>query len=110
MTDRKRTKEQERRYIELMIQADQNEREFRDLMLKRRQVPGDWHRLHETAPCVPRKRSLTIRLDEDMIRFFRGLGRGYQARMNGVLRAYMLAVLSKEIEGPGDRDWKGDAV
>lgn len=28
-------------------------------------------------------------------------------RMNGVLRAYMLAILSKSIEQPGDRDWRG---
>lgn len=38
---------------------------------------------------------------------YRALGRGYQARMNGVLRAYMLAILSKSIEQPGDRDWWG---
>jgi hypothetical protein len=27
-----------------------------------------------------------------------------------VLRAYMLAVRCKEIEGPYDRDWKGDPI
>ena len=35
---------------------------------------------------------------------------GYQARMNAVLRPYMLATPSKEIEKEGRRDWKGDPV
>jgi hypothetical protein len=30
--------------------------------------------------------------------------------MNAVLRAYMLAVISKEIERRGDRDWKGELI
>jgi len=30
--------------------------------------------------------------------------------MNAVLRAYMHAVISKEIERRGDRDWKGDLI
>jgi len=51
-----------------------------------------------------------VTLDADMVAWFRGLGRGYQPRMNAVLRAYMHAVLSKEIERPGDRDWKGEMI
>ncbi|MFM7008553.1 MAG: BrnA antitoxin family protein [Betaproteobacteria bacterium] len=39
----------------------------------------------------PRKASLTIRLDEDVLAYFRGTGAGYQTRINAVLRAWVKA-------------------
>lgn len=39
----------------------------------------------------PRKASVTIRLDEDVLAFFRGTGAGYQTRINAVLRAFVKA-------------------
>ena len=44
------------------------------------------------------------------MKWFQGMGHGYQARMNAVLRTYMLALLSKEILGRGDKDWKHDEI
>ena len=35
------------------------------------------------------KRQLTLRLDSDVIDWFRSQGGGYQTRMNALLRAYM---------------------
>jgi uncharacterized protein (DUF4415 family) len=35
------------------------------------------------------KRQLTLRLDSDVIEWFRAQGGGYQTRMNALLRAYM---------------------
>jgi uncharacterized protein (DUF4415 family) len=35
------------------------------------------------------KSQLTLRLDKDVIAFFKHQGKGYQTRMNAVLRAYM---------------------
>ncbi len=38
-------------------------------------------------PCVPGpKRQLTVRLDKDVIDWFRAQGRGYQTRIKAVLR------------------------
>jgi uncharacterized protein (DUF4415 family) len=37
---------------------------------------------------VPRKTQLTVRLDEDVLDWFRKLGKGYQTQINAVLRAY----------------------
>jgi uncharacterized protein (DUF4415 family) len=37
------------------------------------------------------KKQVTIRLDEDVLRWFRAQGRGYQTRINALLRAYMEA-------------------
>ena len=41
---------------------------------------------------MPRtKRAVSIRLDQDVLAWFKEQGRGYQTRMNAVLRAYMQA-------------------
>ena len=37
------------------------------------------------------KKQITLRLDPDVIDFFKAGGPGYQTRMNAVLRSYMLA-------------------
>jgi uncharacterized protein (DUF4415 family) len=39
----------------------------------------------------PGKAALSIRLDEDVVAFFRDGGPGYQTRINAVLRAYVEA-------------------
>jgi uncharacterized protein (DUF4415 family) len=38
-----------------------------------------------------KKASLTLRLDHDVVTWFRSTGRGYQTKMNAVLRSYMRA-------------------
>lgn len=40
---------------------------------------------------VPRKTQLTLRLDRDVLAWFKAQGRGYQTRINALLRAYMEA-------------------
>ncbi|MBC7311001.1 MAG: BrnA antitoxin family protein [Rhizobium sp.] len=35
------------------------------------------------------KRQITIRIDADVLDWFRGQGKGYQTHMNAVLKAYM---------------------
>ncbi|MDQ3516687.1 MAG: BrnA antitoxin family protein [Gemmatimonadota bacterium] len=35
------------------------------------------------------KRAISLRVDEDVLEWFRGLGPRYQTRMNAVLRSYM---------------------
>lgn len=38
---------------------------------------------------VSRKSQLTLRLDSDVLTWFKSQGRGYQTRINTLLRAYM---------------------
>ena len=38
-----------------------------------------------------RKQQVTLRIDSDVLTWFRGQGRGYQTRINALLRAYMEA-------------------
>jgi uncharacterized protein (DUF4415 family) len=38
-----------------------------------------------------RKAQITLRIDTDVLEWFRGRGAGYQSRINAVLRAYKQA-------------------
>lgn len=39
-----------------------------------------------------KKRSVTIRLDEDVVEWFKGRGKGYQSAINAVLAEYVRAM------------------
>lgn len=47
----------------------------------------DWSKAVVVVP--PRKKAISIRLDEDVLDFFKRGGSGYQRRMNAVLRSYV---------------------
>jgi len=47
----------------------------------------DWDDAVLVVP--PRKQAISIRLDEDVLDFFKHEGAGYQRRINAVLRSYM---------------------
>ena len=57
--------------------------------------PKGWADVDDDNPTRPRKVSVTLRLDQDMAKWFWRQGEGYQSRMNAVLRAYMLAKAAK---------------
>jgi uncharacterized protein (DUF4415 family) len=40
---------------------------------------------------VPTKRQITLRVDSDVLDWFRSQGQGYQTQINALLRAYMEA-------------------
>lgn len=42
-------------------------------------------------PCIEQKTQITLRIDSDVIEFFRHTGKRYQTKINAVLRAYMEA-------------------
>ena len=49
---------------------------------------ADWFRRARLVEPKPKK-AVSIRLDEDVLSWFKAQGRGYQTRMNAVLRAYV---------------------
>ena len=51
-------------------------------------IPEDWY-LNAVAVYPEPKKLLSLRLDTDIIAWFRQQGPRYQTRMNAVLRAYM---------------------
>lgn len=42
-----------------------------------------------TVPWPPTKKQITIRLDEDLLGWLKAQGKGYQTRINHILRAVM---------------------
>ncbi len=72
-------------------------------------LPSAWRSI-EDEPPPPHRARVTLRLDTDMVKFYRAMGPGDQSRINAILRAYILARLAKVIEGPLDQDWLGRPV
>ena len=50
--------------------------------------PRDWY-MSAKALLPPAKTALSIRLDEDVVDWFKRQGPGYQTKMNAVLRAFV---------------------
>ncbi len=47
----------------------------------------DWSAAVKGLP--PRKEHINMRIDADVLNWFKGTGKGYQTRMNNVLRAFV---------------------
>ena len=52
------------------------------------EIPRNWHEAAVAVMPVP-KRLLSLRLDTDVVDWFRQQGPGYQTRINAVLRAFV---------------------
>ena len=51
--------------------------------------PGFWD--NATVLLPETKQQITLRLDPEVVRYFKGTGKGYQSRMGAVLRSYVEA-------------------
>ncbi len=49
----------------------------------------DWNWGEAVLVIPPKKKAISIRVDEDVLDYFKQEGAGYQRRMNAVLRSYM---------------------
>ena len=49
----------------------------------------DWNWSEAILVIPPKKKAISIRVDEDVLDYFKKEGAGYQRRMNAVLRSYM---------------------
>lgn len=45
--------------------------------------------LRRNFVVIPRKKQLTLRIDSDVVEWYKKQGRGYQTKINALLRAYM---------------------
>jgi uncharacterized protein (DUF4415 family) len=64
--------------IEASIANDPDWQEFKNI---------DWSKAVLVIP--PKKKAISIRVDEDVLDYFKKEGAGYQRRINAVLRSYM---------------------
>jgi len=56
----------------------------------------DWNWGEAVLVIPPKKKAISIRVDEDVLDYFKHEGAGYQRRMNAVLRSYMQQKKSKK--------------
>ena len=61
-------------------------------------IPAEWTAIAQKRP-EPGKTKITIRVEADVLKFFRLMGVNYQCRMNEVLRAFMHARLAEVVPG-----------
>lgn len=115
MAERKRSRAEERAYAELQdtlheLNAIRLEMTAAYERLKFDNMPVEWAGIEDTVPVRRKRVRITALYDEDVARFFRGMGQGYQARMNAVLRAYMLAIVSRALKSKRHEDWMGREI
>ncbi|MEM8824353.1 MAG: BrnA antitoxin family protein [Pseudomonadota bacterium] len=60
-------------------------------------LPAEWREIWEARSA--KKERVTLRVDADVVRFFKSMGDGYGPRMNAVLRSFMQARLAGLIDG-----------
>jgi hypothetical protein len=87
-------------FCDLMAQI---EWDLHEHLLESGRVPRGWHQIAR-ARGAREKLRLTIRVEEDVVKFFRSFGKGYQQRMNDVLAAWMHGRLAAVIDGPDAAD------
>lgn len=58
----------------------------------------EWFQKAKLVVPTAEKKRITIRLDEDIVEYFKREGKGYQSRINAVLKAYVLAQQMEETE------------
>jgi uncharacterized protein (DUF4415 family) len=76
-------------------QAWEKLKEMRDEDIDFSDIPNQagttgWRRVSDLVPSE-NKEQITLRLDADVLAFFRSTGRRYQSRINAALREYMRA-------------------
>jgi len=108
--ERRRNLAQERAYAAYMAELERQKRWLDDFKLQQSLVPPEWSRIEAEVPVRPHRTKITVDLDEEVAKWFRRMGHGYQRRINAVLRTYMLALISKEILSDGDRNREGREI
>ena len=84
-TDWKRIRKLTDAEIDAASKSDKDWTEFKNV---------DWSKADLVIP--PKKKAISIRVDEDVLKFFKRNGDGYQRRINAVLRSFMQSSRKKE--------------
>ncbi|SIT04565.1 BrnA antitoxin family protein [Paracoccus saliphilus] len=82
-----------------MLEWDLHQRLMTEL-----RIPAEWHQIAREKG-LPGKTRVTLRLDEDIVRFFRSMGTNWQSKVNQVLSVWMHARLAGLINGGETMDY-----
>ncbi|RII37987.1 hypothetical protein DL237_15060 [Pseudooceanicola sediminis] len=70
-----------------------------DLDRVRDRVPDAWHTLEQDLDVHEKKVKLTLYLDASVAKFYRGMGSGYQARINRLLGTWAQMKIAEVLRG-----------
>lgn len=73
-------------------------------VLRQMRIPEEWHQIAQKKPGQ-RKTRVTLRLDADLVTFFRSMGPDWQVRVNQLMSVWMHARLAGLIEGGETMDY-----
>ncbi len=110
MAGRAKTKEEEMAHAEFLTLIRKDIRDADRLLEQIEIVPIEWWSMEQRYPPNREKERVTIRIDKDVLDYFRLHGRGYQGKINEVLRTYVLARIAKVVTAPGETDVDGDLL
>lgn len=115
MAERKLTKAEERANAELHdilyeLETVRFDMRMQFEKMKFEHIPNEWNVVEDAAKCRRKKVRIHAAYDEDVAKFFKGMGHGYQARMNLVLRTYMLGIKSRQLQSRKNQDWMGNEI
>ncbi|MEM9321038.1 MAG: BrnA antitoxin family protein [Pseudomonadota bacterium] len=60
-------------------------------------IPSEWHEISTRRESA--KKKICFSVEEDVLKWFRSMGPGYQRRMNDVLKGFMRAKLAGLLKG-----------
>ena len=88
-----------RRYLDYMSTVMQQlEWDLHDRIYNANRIPPLWRDISESR-FQTRKTRITLGVDENIVKFFKSMGNGFQQRMNDVLASWMYARLAGLLEG-----------
>ncbi|MEL6641570.1 MAG: BrnA antitoxin family protein [Pseudomonadota bacterium] len=100
------TKSQRQHWMYAIDARRMVEHDLHSVAHKLRCLPKEWDEIWQDADRRdPKKVPVTIRLDADVVKFFKAMGEGYQPRINRVLRSFMHYRLAGIIDGPDTTDY-----
>lgn len=64
----------------------------------RAELPDAWHTVEADIDCYEPKAKLTLYLDQSVVKLFKGMGKGYQARINRILQLWLQMKMAGLVE------------
>lgn len=69
-------------------------------------LPDEWNEIaYESGGRASNRVKITMRVDADVVKFFKALDGSYQEKMNRVLKSFVHARLAKMVSGPDTSDF-----
>jgi uncharacterized protein (DUF4415 family) len=91
-TDKPLGMKQRKHHYYLLDAMRRFEWDMHDRIWMNQRIPQEWHQIAGRREVA--KERVTLRLDADVVKWFRSMGPGYGPRMNDVLQSFMHAKLA----------------